>query len=190
MTLVHNSRGSLEAGPHLLTKLLGHGAGLAILLMQLLKLVERAYNVFLVSQVLGSLTQLGLYLEVLLEVILACLAVKLQQVIELLHIKLVVAPQLACALCRHSLYLFPLLLQLLKLVIRLVCLLRRGGHSLYFLNDVKLLLQVFLLLLLLLLEHLGSLFAHNAHLGLEDLFVLVGHDLISFRIAATVDISL
>ena len=117
VALVDNGRSSLEAGPNLLAQLLGNGANLAVLLVQLLQLVERADDVLLVGKVLGSLAQLGLKLEVLLEVVLASLRVELKQVVELLYVQLIVAPKLACLVGRNGLDVLPLLLQLLELVV-------------------------------------------------------------------------
>ncbi len=117
VALVDNGRSSLEAGPNLLAQLLGNGANLAVLLVQLLQLVERADDVLLVGKVLGSLAQLGLELEVLLEVVLASLRVELKQVVELLYVQLIVAPKLVCLVGRNGLDVLPLLLQLLELVV-------------------------------------------------------------------------
>ena len=55
-------------------------------MMKLLKLVERADCILLISETLGSLTQTGLGLKILLEVILTSLRVQFQQVVILLHI--------------------------------------------------------------------------------------------------------
>ena len=92
--------------------------------MKLLQLVESAYNILFVCKFLCSLTQMGLCFQVLFEVQFTCLAVQLQQVIELLHIELIVAPQFVGTLSRNVLYLTPLLLQSLELLICLTCLLR------------------------------------------------------------------
>ena len=87
--------------------------------MQLLQLVEGADDIVLVGQFLGSLTQACLGLEVLLEVQLAGFAIQLQQVVELLHIELVVAPQLVGFLSGNGLDVAPLLLQGLEILIGL-----------------------------------------------------------------------
>ena len=117
MTLVDDRRRGLEACPYLLSELLGHRTCLAILLMQLLQLVERAYHIGLFGEFLRSLAETRLELEVLLEVVLTRLAIEFQQVVVLLHVQLVVAPQLAGVLRRHALYLLPLLLQFLEFIV-------------------------------------------------------------------------
>ena len=117
MALVNNSGSSLETVPDVLAELLGHRSHFAILLMQFLQLVEGADDVFLVGKFFGSLAEFGFEFKVLLEVVLACLAVELQQVVELLHVELVVAPEFACPFCRHGTGLFPFLLELLEFVV-------------------------------------------------------------------------
>ena len=84
--LVDHGAGILEAGPDRLAQILGYRTDFAVLLMQVLQLVEGRDNVWLFCQFFGSLTQLGLRLQVLLEVVLARLVVELQQVVELLHV--------------------------------------------------------------------------------------------------------
>ena len=190
MTLVDDGRCSLEAGPYLLAQLLGNGACLAILLMEFLQLVERADYVLLVGKLLCSLTQLGLYLKILLEIVLASLRVELQQVVILLNVELIVAPQLAGFICRHSLDVLPLLLQFLKFVVRLVGFIGRCSHGLDTFDDGEFLLKVSLLLSFLLQEHLCTFFAHYSHLLLECFFVFVGHNLVCCGIATALDVFL
>ena len=86
VALVDYGRRSLEACPYLLAQFLCDRTYLAILLVQLLQLVERADDVLLVGELLCSLAELGLHLEVLLEVVFASLRVELEQVVELLYI--------------------------------------------------------------------------------------------------------
>ena len=86
VTLVYDRAGSLEAAPYLLAEVFCDRAYLAIFLMKLLKLVERADCILLIRETLGSLTQTGLGLKILLEVILTSLRVQFQQVVILLHI--------------------------------------------------------------------------------------------------------
>ena len=92
VTFVDNCRSSLEAIPHLFAQLAGTRTRLAIFLMQLLQLMEGTNNIGLVSQLLSSLAELGLQLEILLKVVFTRLAVQLQQIIELFDIQLVVTP--------------------------------------------------------------------------------------------------
>ena len=73
MALVYYCGSSLEASPYLLAQLLSHGTCLAVLLMQLLQLMECADDILLVSEFLRSLAELSLCLKILLEVVLACL---------------------------------------------------------------------------------------------------------------------
>ena len=120
VALVDDGRGSLEACPNLLAQLLGHGAYLAILLVELLQLVESADGIGLVGELLCSFAEQCLLLQVLLEIILAQLAVEVEQVIILLDIELVVAPQLVGLLGGHCLDVFPFLLERLEVVVRLV----------------------------------------------------------------------
>ena len=117
MFLVDHSAGCLEAGPYLLSLFLGHRTDFAILLMQLLQLVERTDDVVYLVEFLGSLTEFGLELQVLLEVKLAGFTVEFQQVVELFHIELIVTPQFIGFLGWHSLDFLPLLLQRLKFLI-------------------------------------------------------------------------
>ena len=86
VAFIDYGRCSLEACPYLLAQLLSYRSYLAVLLVQLLKLVESADYVFLVGELLCCLAELCLQLEVLLEVVLASLRVELEQVVELLNI--------------------------------------------------------------------------------------------------------
>ena len=128
MALVDHGGCSLEALPYLLAQVLCHWTCLAELLMQFLQLMECADDVSLISKSLGSLAQECLLLEILLEVILPCLAVELEHVVELLHIELIATPQLAHLWCGNVLYFLPLLLQGLELVVRLISLFWSGHH--------------------------------------------------------------
>ena len=89
VALVDHGRGGLEAVPDVLTLLLGHGAELLPLLVQLLQLVEGAHHVLVLGELLRGLAESFLGLEVLAEVQVAQVAVDLDHVVELLHIELV-----------------------------------------------------------------------------------------------------
>ena len=117
VTLVDYCRSGFEAAPYLLTQLLGNGSDFAVLLMQFLQLIECADDIFFLGELLGSFAKLRLQFEILLEVILACFAVELQQVVELLYIELITAPQFRRLLCRYGLDVLPLLLQFLEFVV-------------------------------------------------------------------------
>ena len=117
MLLVDNRAGSLEPAPYLLTQLLGHWAYLAILCVEFLQLVEGRDNIFFLVEFLGSLAELGLCLKILLEVVFTSLVVELQQVVELLYVELIAAPELVGLVGRNGLYLFPFLLQGFKFLI-------------------------------------------------------------------------
>ena len=188
MALVDNRRSRLEALPDFLAQLLADRTNLTVFLMQLLQLVEGADDILFVGQLLGSLAEFGLQLQILLEVIFTSLAIQLQQVIELLDIQLIVAPQFVSLVSGDVLNLTPLVLQGLEVLIRLVSLLGRGHHRLDFLDDGQLLLQVVLFLLLLLTEQLLTLLTNDNHLSLESLLNLVRGNLILFRIATAIDI--
>ena len=119
MALVDHSARSLESCPYLFAQFLGNGASLAIFLMQFLQLVECADDILLICKLLGSLTQFSLQFKVFLEVIFTCLDIEFEHVVELLHIELVITPQLISLGGRHTLDFLPFLLQCLKLRIRL-----------------------------------------------------------------------
>ena len=151
---VDGGRCGLEACPYLFAQLFGHGACLAEFLMELLQLVEGRHDVCLLGQLLGGFAEVGLYLEVLLEVIFAELIVQLQQVVELLHVELVVLPQLVDAGLRHELHLVPLLLEALELRVVLVGVFGRLQQVFQLFDDGEFHLQVHFLLFL----HLGGQF--------------------------------
>ena len=141
--------------------------------MEFLQLMESADDIRLISQFLCCFAETVLDFQVLLEVILAGFAVQLQQIIELLHVQLIVAPQLIGLLSGNKTDLLPFLLQFLKLLVVLVSLFGRGNHAFNLLNDVQLLLQVLLFFSLLFKEHLCAFFLDNTHLSLEHFFVLI-----------------
>ncbi len=141
--------------------------------MELLQLMEGADDIRLIGQFLCCFAETVLDFQVLLEVILAGFAVQLQQIIELLHVQLIVAPQLVGLLSGNKTDLLPFLLQLLKFLVVLIGLFGRGNHAFNLLNDVQLLLQVLLFLGFLLKEKLGTFFLDNTHLSLEHFFVLI-----------------
>ena len=190
VALVDDGTGCLETIPDFFTLLLGHRTDLTIFLMQFLQLMEGADDIGLVSQFLCSLAETFLLFLVLTEVVFTGFAVQTEHIIELLHVELIVTPQFIGLLGRNVLDLTPLLLQGLELLIAFVGLLGSGDHRLDLLDDLELLGQVGLFLGFLLLEYLGTLLLDNAHLGLKGLFLFVRSDLILFRIAASVEISL
>ena len=157
--------------------------------MQFLQLMESADDIFFLIELLGGLTKTRLDFQVFLEVIFAGLAIQLEQVVELFHIKLVVAPELVGFLGRNLFDFLPFLLELLEFLVVSVGFLRRGHHRFNLLNDIELLLQVFLFFFLLLLEEFGALFLHQYHLSLEGLFFLVGSNYIFLGVSASIEIS-
>ena len=124
VALVDHCRGRLEAVPDFLALLFGHRTRLAVLLMKLLKLMEGTDHVGLVGEFLSLFAEMRFLLQILLEVIFACLTVEVEQVVELLYVELIVAPELIGLIGRHSFNLFPFLLQGLEVVVALVGLLR------------------------------------------------------------------
>ena len=169
MTLVDDGAGSLEALPDLVAQFLGYGAYFLIFCVQALQFVEGGDDVFLVGQLLCQFNQAFLGGEVLPEVILACFAVQLQQVVELLHVVLIGLPDFRGALCWHGSDFLPLGLQLLKLVEVLTNLFRRSDQFLDALDDGEFLLEVLGLLLLHGFSNLGSTLADACHDSLEVL---------------------
>lgn len=79
--------------------------------------MECAYHIRLFSELLCFLAELRLSFEIFLEVVLACLTIEVEQVVELLNVELIVAPGLARFLGRHRPNLFPFLLQRLEGVV-------------------------------------------------------------------------
>ena len=158
--------------------------------MQLLQLMDGADDIGLVGQTLSGFAKLGLQLKVLLEVVLTGLAVQLEQVIELLHVELVVTPQLVGLLGRHILDFFPFLLQGLEFLIGLVGFLRRGNHAFYLLDDGQFLLQVVGFLGFLFLEELGTLLLDDAHFGLEGFLFRIRSDMVGSQVASCLGICL
>ena len=104
--------------------------------------------------------------------------------------KLIVVPELVRLIGRNSLNVLPLLLESLEVIVRLVGLFRRDGHSLYLLNDVLLALQVLLLFLLNLGESFLAFLLDDTHLGLEHLLVLIRNDLVFLRVSTSLKIFL
>ena len=115
--LVDNSASSLETFPNLLSQLLGNRTDFAILLVEVLKLVEGRNNILFLIEFLCSLAELGLGFKILLEVIFASFAVQLEHVVELLYIELIVLPYLVCLVCRDVFDFLPFLLQGLEVLI-------------------------------------------------------------------------
>ena len=110
VTLVDDGRRSLKTCPNLFAQFFGYRSNFAVLLMQFLQLVEGTNYVFFVGKVLSRFTQLRLQLQVFLEIIFARFPIEVQQVVKLLNVQLVVAPQFASVLWGYGLNLFPLLL--------------------------------------------------------------------------------
>ena len=105
---------------------------------------------------------------------------KLKEVIELLHIELVVLPQFRGTLSRDGLYLLPLVLQRLELIEVLVRLLWSGGKLLDALQDFELALKVVLLLLLLGFLDSSTTFTNRLHCLTEKRFrrIYLWHELV------------
>ena len=114
----------LESGPYFLTLLFRYRSDLTILIMELLQLMESADDVLFFSELLSNLAEGCLHLKVLLEVVLTCLDIELEQVIELLCDELVVLPEVSSVFCRNSLYLLPFLLEVFDFLIGIVSLFR------------------------------------------------------------------
>ena len=87
--LVDRGGGCLEAVPDALAELLGDGAVLLPLLVEVLQFLEGLDDILLLGQFLGGLAESGLHLEVLLEVEVAQVAVDLDHVVETLDVELV-----------------------------------------------------------------------------------------------------
>ena len=143
--------------------------------MQCLQLAEGADYVLHGQQSLGLLAEVGLYLQVLAEVVVAHLVAQLQQVVELLGIELVVLPDLCALLGRNSANLLPCLLQLLELVEVCAHLLGSGGQLLYLLQYGSLALEV-VGTLLLKTELFGSTTLTNDLHSLTEGFLLWVHN--------------
>ena len=188
MTLVDDSRSGLKTIPDLLTLLFGNRTDLTILLMQFLQLVECADDILLVSQFLCCLTEGGLQLQILLEIIFTSLTIEAKHIIELLDIELIVTPQLTGLFGRNSFDLTPLLLERLELLIALVGLFRGGDHSLNLVDDGEFLGEVLLFLSFLLFHNLGTLLFDDAHFGFEVLLKLIRRDLILLWVATSFEI--
>ena len=109
VALVDDSAGGLEALPDGFALVLGHGTYLLVFGVQCLQLLECRHDVLLslCGECLCLLAEALFGLKVLAEVILACLDVELEQVVELLHVVLVCLPYLCGSLSRNGLYLFP-----------------------------------------------------------------------------------
>ena len=146
MTLVYGCSSRLETVPNLLTELTGHRACLLPFLIQDEHLVIGSHHLGGFYQRLSLLAQAGLGLQILAEVIVAQLMSQLQQVVELLHVKLVVLPQLRGTLSRNQLYLLPLSLQGLELVKGTVGFLRCRGQLLNAVQYLQFSLQILCLL--------------------------------------------
>lgn len=82
--------------------------------MEFLQLVESRDDIFFLVEFLSSLAEFGLCLKILLEVVFTSLVVELQQVVELLYVELIAAPELVGLVGRNGLNLFPFLLQVLN----------------------------------------------------------------------------
>ena len=78
MTLAHHGAGFLETVPYFVAEVFGHRACLLPFLMEVLQLVDGCHHVFFGGQCLGLLTEFGLYLQVLAEIIVAELMAQFQ----------------------------------------------------------------------------------------------------------------
>ena len=93
--LVDDGSGGLEALPNALAEFLCHGAELLPLLVEFLQVVESGDHVLVLRQLFGSLAELDLGLEVLLEVEVAQLVGDLHLVVKALHVELIVVVEIA-----------------------------------------------------------------------------------------------
>ena len=155
--------------------------------MELLQLVEGRHHVGFFGQLLSGFAQVGLYLEVFLEVVFAELVVELQQVVELLHVELVVLPQLVDAGLGHELHFVPLLLEALELGVVLVGVFGRLEQVFQLFDDGELHLQVHFLLLLHFGGQLAALASDDGHDVFHFLFLRVGRGHVVFGCASVVD---
>ena len=187
MALVDDGGGGLEAIPYLLSQVFGYGADLAELLVELLHLVEGGDHVGLVGQFLHTLDDARLCLQVFLEVVLAELVVELEHVVEVLHVVLIVLPQLGGVLCRHGVALLPLGLQRAEFVVVLVRFLGRCREVLNLLEYLLLAFQVLLLLGLERLVILGAFLLGQTQFGLEALLVRIGHGQVIVIVTAVLE---
>ena len=185
MLAVDDGRGCLEASPDGFAQLLGHGACVAVLLVQLLQLVEGRDDVGLVGQALSGFAEAGLELEVLLEVVFAELVVELQQVVELLYVEAVVLPELVGVLLGDELGVVPLLLQLLEFGVVGVGIFGTLDELLQLFDDGELDLVVELFLLLLLSSEEVALLFDDGQGGFEYLLGRVGLGYKGLRIASS-----
>ena len=167
---VYGCCGSLEACPNLVTLFFGHGSRVAEFLVQLLPLVEGRHDIRFCRQLFGCLAQALLDFQILLEVVLAEFVVQLQQVVEFLHIELIVFPQFVHLGGGHEGYFVPLLLQLLELSVVLVGVIGRFHQFLQLFDDGELYLQVHFPLFLLFGGQFAPLFFDDGHDILEFFF--------------------
>ena len=130
--------------------------------MQFLQLMESRHGVFHLGQLLSGLAKSGFDFKVLLEIVSAKFVVQTQLVVELLNIQLVGFPQFRRTFSWHLFDFLPFSLQVLKLIIILVGLIRCCRHFLDALNDGEFSFQSGLLFLFKFLHGLRTHFA-NAH---------------------------
>ena len=140
--LVDRAGSGFEACPQFLAQLLGHGAYLAPVVVELLQFPEGGDNVGLLVQGLGFLAQLLLQLQILLEVVVAQFLVHLQHVIETLGGALELLPDLGVGGGGHFAGILEVLLQLLHAVELAVDVVGIVGDLVDEGDDLALLLQI------------------------------------------------
>ena len=190
MALVYLGGGVLETCPQFFAQVTLHGPCLLPLLVQGLQLSEGTDDVLHGKQCFCLLAQVGLYLQVLAEVIVAHLVAQLQQVVELLSVELVVLPNLRALFCRDGTDFLPCLLQLLELVEVCAHLFGSGGQLLYLLQDGGLALEVLCALFLKAQLLCGTTFADGLHGLAEGLFLRIHYGNIGCGVAALFDVLL
>ena len=126
VTFVYLRRSRFETLPNRFAQILCHRPYFPKFLMKFLKLVESGNGIRLFKQFFCGFANMYLCLIVFLEVVLAELAVKFQQVVELLHIKLITLPKIRSILCRHWVCFTPFSLELAELFVILVGFFGRG----------------------------------------------------------------
>ena len=136
--------------------------------MQVLQGVEGAEHILHIGQSFGALAQEEFLFEILAEVVFTHFVTHLQQVVELLAVKLVVLPDFGGALGRHGAALFEGGLQLLELGKILGGVFGREGHLLDALQDVELAVEILHALLLQTLHLFGAALAEGLY-GFSEL---------------------
>ena len=165
----------LESAPQLLAHFLSYRAGLAILLVKVLQLMECRNHVFCRREFLGLLAQACLDLKILLEVVFSHLVVYLEVVVEFVSLELILFPDVRNFFGRNLSCLVPLLLQCLELVEMLAAFLAVLVQSLQFIDNLAFQYEVVLLFLFLLCKDYRLFVSDYLHLSLELLLRLAEH---------------